>query len=409
MADRYRPKLANPSLLSKIEPDLLVGLFKPNSAWLRDQGIRLRRASDLNVETLDRLSLLLMAGAGLPAGLPETLSLIDEMSAPALHDKLHKRAAKARIALPNRLSSVDLAVRLFIKAPHVLRDLRVEVVSLRPRKISRYMAMSDRIPKTPRDLKRRVAALEDALRSDFAQRNRGTGTRVHAFREQGGFRLMIRRGDILRSHAVIDEGDETRRLILRPELYDVVRYDSRQGDLLVNAKAISDAQSYCRIIGHNVFRSDLLFDPIVPPPRYTLEPIREHGRALFSCAEFEGIEEVRLSVLDLEHPSLNHVKTRLGPHDAFAALQMVGGEIDPTALLQRARIDFRLTGEDRERPVFILPPITAIYEHDELSEAIEEFIEARRLLLSRAESLDAVSESLFTINRDVLQPRSAAG
>lgn len=220
---------------------------------------------------------------------------------------------------------------------------------------------------------------------------------------------MIRRGDILRSQAVIDEADETRRLILRPELYDVVRYDRRQGDLLVNAKATSDAQSYCRIIGRHLFRNELLFDPVLPPPRYSLEPIRERGRSLFTCAEFEAIEEVRLSMLDLEHPSLNHVKTRLGPHDALAALQLVGGQIDPSALLQRARIDFRLVGEDRERAVFVLPPITAIYEHDELSEVIEEFIELRGLLLPRAESLDAVSQCLFTIDREVHQPRSAAG
>ncbi|MCE7901051.1 MAG: hypothetical protein DYH07_13310, partial [Armatimonadetes bacterium ATM1] len=103
------------------------------------------------------------------------------------------------------------------------------------------------------------------------------------------------------------------------------------------------------------------------------------------------------------------VKTRLGPHDALAALQLVGGQIDPSALLQRARIDFRLVGEDRERAVFVLPPITAIYEHDELSEVIEEFIELRGLLLPRAESLDAVSQCLFTIDREVHQPRSAAG
>lgn len=409
MGDRYRPKLANPSLLSKIEADLLVRLFRPYAAWLKNHGIRIRRASDVSVDLLDRLAVVLMAGAGLPAGLPETLNLIDEMSAPSLHDRLRARAAKARIAFPNPVNTVDLAVRLFIKAPHVLRDLRVEVVSLRPRKISRYLAMSDQIPRTPREFRRRVAALEDALRSDFEQRNRGTGTRVHAFREHGGFRLMIRRGDILRSQAVIDEADETRRLILRPELYDVVRYDVRQGDLLVNAKSTSDAKSYCRIIGRHLFKNELLFDPLAPPPRYSLEPIRERGRSLFTCAEFGAIEEVRLGILDLEHPSQKHVKNRLGPDDAFAALDMVGGQLDPDALLPRARIDFRMVGEDRERHVFILPPIDAIYEHDELSEAIEAFIETRGLLLPRAESLDAVSESLFTFDREVHQLRSAAG
>lgn len=409
MADRYRPRLANPSVLSKVEPPLLVRLFKPYANWLKTHGIHLRRVQDVNSDVLDRLALLLMEGKGLPPGLPETLSLIDEMSTPALYDRLRTRAAKARIALPDKVTGADLAVHVFLKAPRILKDLRIEVASLRPRKIIRHLALSDAIPRVPRDLKRRVASLEDALKWDFANRKRGTGTQVHLFREERGFRLMIRRGDTLRSQPVIDDDDETRRLILRPELYDVVRYDTRHGDLLVNARTVSDEHAYCRLIGKIIFRSELLFDPANPPPRYSLDPIREQGRALFTCAEFEGIDEVRLSVLDLEHPSDDHVRMRLGPDDAFAALEMLGGRLDTSTLLLRSRIDFRVVGDDRPHATYIIPPCTAIYEQDGVVEPIEEFFEVRDLLLPRRVSLDAVSESLFTMRRDVLEPRSAAG
>lgn len=398
MADAFNPKLASPSVLSSIEPNLLVRLLKPYATWLAASGIVLRRASDLSSETRDKLGLALMAGTDLPPGLPELLNLIDEMSAPGLYDRLLQCAQNAKLVVPDKDPGADLAVRLYLKAPKLLEALRVEVASLRPRRISRYLAMKDTIPKPPRDLKRRCVAMEASLKKDFINRKRGGGTRIHPFPEEHGFRLMIRRGDTLRSQAVIDEDEETRRLILRPELYDVVRYDVRTGDLLVNARAKADVRAYCRFVGRHIFNNDFLFDPIEPPPRYTLEPIRADGPSILTRGEFDAIEEVHLNSLELEHPALDHVGMRLGPDDVFTALQLVGGQIDPSALLIRAKFTFKMTGERRARSVIIIPPITAIYEHDDIGGVIELFMERRGLLLLRTESLRGAPESLFAMS-----------
>lgn len=398
MADSFSPKFAKPTVLRNIEPALLVRLLKPFKGWLVEHGINLRKAGDVDEGVLDRLSAALLDGTGLPAGLPELMNLIDEMSVPSLFDRMLACAQKAKLVLPDPVTGTDLAVRLYLRAPKLLDGLRVEVASLRPKKISRYLAMSDVIPKVPRDLKRRCTELETALRKDFQTRKRGNGTRLHVFREARGFRLMIRRGDTLRSQAVIDDDAETRRLILRPELYDVVRYDLRHGDLLINARGQADTRAFCRLIGRHIFKNDFLFDAFDPPGRYTLEPIRKEGQAILTCAEFDQLEYVQLCVLDLEHPSLDHVRVRLGPDAVFTALQLVGGEIEPTALLQRAKFVFKIFGEKRERPVFIIPPIGAIYEHDDVAEVIEEYIERRGLLLPRTESLNACADTLFTMS-----------
>jgi hypothetical protein len=398
MADVFHPRFAKPTVLRAVEPALLVRLLKPYREWLEESGIKLRSVRDLNDPVLDKLSLALMDGSSLPPGLPELQSLLDDMSRPALFDRLLECAKKAKLVLPENVTGIDLAVRLYLKAPQLLEGVRVEVASLKPRKISRYMALTEDIPPVPRDVKRRRAAFETALQKDFVSRKRGTGTRVHLFYEPNGFRLMIRRGDTLRSQAVIDDDDETRRLILRPELYDVVRYDMRHGDLLVNARAKGDAQAYCRLIGRHLFKSDFLFDAIETPPRYSLDPILSEGQAVLTCAEFEQIEYVSLCVLDLEHPTHDHVRLRLGPDDVFTALQLTGGAIDPDAVLTRAQFKIKLFDEKRERSVIIIPPITAIYEHDEIAEVIEKFIERRGLLLPRTESLNACADTLFTMS-----------
>lgn len=376
MADAFNPKFAKPSVLNTIEPALLIRLLKPFAKWLAESGIKLRSASDLDSGMLDRLSLLLIAGENLPPGLPELMALIDDMSSPALYDRLQACAKKAKLEVGEKDAGADLAVRLYLKAPKLLEEIRVEVASLRPKKVSRYLAMTEKIPLPPssRILKNRCTAMAASLKKDFLNRKRGGGTRVYPFAEQHGFRLMIRRGDTLRSQAVIDEDEETRRLILRPELYDVVRYDVRHGDLLVNARAQADIRSYCRFIGRHVFANDFLFDGIEPPPRYTLEPIRSEGQAILTRGEFDVIEEVRLDTLDLEHPAFDNGGIRIGPPDVFALLPLVGGRIDPSAVLTRAKFVFKIAGEKRMRAVTITPPITADYEHDVVGDVIELFL-----------------------------------
>lgn len=397
MAEPFHPKFASPTVLSKIAPELLIRLLKPFSDWLRSVGIDLRTPRDLDSDGLDRLSLALMAGTNLPPGLPELLNLIDEMSAPELFDRLERRAVAEKLVLPAKVTGADLAVRLYLKAPKKLEELRVEVASLQPRRVARYLAMKEKIPKSPRDLKKRSVALEASLKKDFANRKRGNGTRVHPFTDPHGFRLMIRRGDTLRSQAVIDDADETRRLILRPELYDVVRYDARYGDLLVNARAQADARAYCRFIGRHLFDNDFLFDGIEPPVRYSLEPIRSDGSAILSCAGYP-IEEIRLDTLELEHPNYDHGSIRIGPSDVFALLPLVGGRIDAAAIMSKAKLVFKMEGERRARPVTIIPPITVVFEHDELGDIIEQFLLDRHLMLPRTESLRASPESLFAMS-----------
>jgi len=398
MPSVFRPRFAKPTILKSIEPDLLIRLLKPYKDWLETSEIDLRNAGNLNESTLDKLSMALMDGAGLPPGLPELQSLIDDMSKPDMFDRLLDCAKSAKLRLPGNVTGVDLAVRLYLKAPQLLEEVRLEVASLKPRKISRYMAQSEEVPDVPDGVEESISTFERALAKDFQSRKRGTGTRVHFYREPTGFRLMIRRGDSLRSQAVIDDDDATRRLILRPELYDVVRYDTQHGDLLVNARAKGDTLAYCRLIGRHLFKNNFLFDAADTPVRYTLEPIRDQERVVLSAAEFASIEYVSLCVLDLEHPSHDNVRTRLGPDDAITALDLAGGQINPTAVLRRAQYKFKMVNEKRERSVIIIPPITAIYEHDDLAEEIEEFIERRGLLLPRMESLNACPESLFTMS-----------
>lgn len=398
MADPFRPRFLTPSILRDIDSPGLFRLLGPYLEWFAAQGLKIRSERDLDSEVLDRLSLVVMAGTNLPPGLPEMLVLLGDVCKPEMHDRLVALARRAKLKTDPNDPTADLAVRIFLKAPNLLEDLHVELASLRPRRICRYLAVKKAIPKLPKDWKKRCSLVEASLRRDFQKRNRGSGTRVHAFPEGDGLRLMIRRGDTLRTQPVIDDQDESRRLVLRPELYDVVRYVPRHGDLLVNARAQGDVRAYCHYIGLHIFNNQALFDSLDPPPRYSLEPIRAMGQAVLDRGGFEEIEEVSLVTLDLVHPALDHVEVRLGPDDVFTALQLVGNRIDDSAIMMRAKLCFKLVGEKRIRPVLLEPPIKATYDHDDAAEVIELFLEDRKFLMTRTESLNAVAQTLFAVS-----------
>ena len=399
MARSFNPRFAKPSVLGSIDPSLLCQLLEPHREWLGRSEVSIADPATLNV---DSLSLLIMTGAGLPDELVELVCLIDDLATDHMFDRVLSCARDSGVRIDDDVTSHDLAVRVMLVNPEALIDLRTERTSLRPKKYERYMAVTEKIPTPRKRTRERIAALEKDLDEDFINRfrQRSVGVaKVHDFDEPHGFRLMIRRGDTRRNQLVIDDNDEskTKPLLHRPELYDVVRYDNRHGDLLVNAKCKSDIRAYCLMVGKHLFDDRFAFDPMMAPRRYTLDPIRDNGPACLSCAHIDGLDEARLTLLRMEPPGYDSTPFTIGPGDVFHALHLIGGAIDPSAELTRAVMRFRLRGQRRERSVTLAPPITATYERDDAAEVIEQFIEHAGFLLPREESLRGAPETLFSM------------
>lgn len=395
MAKPFGSRFANPSTLKSIEPPLLVRLLSPYQAWLAQSGVGLSAPQSIDYDTL---SLLLIAGKEIPARLIDLVCAIEELSRPRYYDKVLQHGQRAGLELTGRIPPCNLVARVMLEDPAGVRELLSELRSLRPRRTDRYAAHSKAIPKPKGRIKLHVRSMERDLCRDFEKRQRGRAARIHYFDEPYGFRLMIRRGDTLRSEATIDDDAETHSLVFRPELFDVVRYDQRHGDLLINAKSKADTRSYCYIIGHHIFGDRFLFDPNFAPPRYTLEPIRQRRRDCITYAHLDDIDDARLVLLRLEDDSSEHAKLTLDSPDVFQAMPLIGGVIERDTQLTRAALKVRINGENRDRTVVIIPPITASYDRDDRSEAIETLIEEAGFLLPRTKSLREIPETLFTMS-----------
>lgn len=398
MVRQYNPRFATPDTLASIDPPDLLRLLRRYRKRLT--GITLTSADRLNIGELSRR---IASGVGLPGEFVDVVCMIDELAKPRVHDRLVEIAVRSGIVVGDDDFAHRLVVKAMLKAEHAVRDLFLDQSSLSRKSYGRYMAMARDMPRLVRAHKQGQHALEEALNQDFKSRRRQQCdgvVRIRRFEEPNGFRLIVRRGDIKRCVLTIDDdnGGKSSRLIYRPELYDVIRYDRRHGDLLVCARSKPDTRSYCYLVGQHLFNDRFAFDPHLAPKRYTLNAIREHGAACLTCADIDGIEHVRLSTLELRPPDSDGTPVKIGPGDALHAVyRMFGGRIEPDVELIRATFAILLRGEQRERTLVISPPITASFDIDHACEPIELFIELRQFLLPRSESLLGAPETLFSL------------
>lgn len=398
MAKSFNPRFATPSVIDSIDPTQLCQILRPYRRELAKVGILI---DDPNAFNPRDLAALIMSGAGAPDGVVQLVCLLDELAAPRLYDKVLQCAIEAELQLDPEMSSHELAVRLMLANPNAMLEIRTEDFVRQRKRFDRYMAMTDKVPKPKKRTRRRLDELQSALDDEFVklhrQRDKGA-VRVHSTDERNGFRLMIRHGDTRRNQPILDEQDEslTRPLIHRPELYDIVRYDARHGDLLVMAKAKSVVRAYCYLIGHHLFGDRFTFDPALAPRRYTLDPFRDDGAICLERGRIDGVVSLRLELLKMIPFGHDRTPITIGTGDVYGTLSFLGGSIPRLADLRHAVLRIGLRGERDERRVAITPPITATYERDDASEIIEDVIDRIGLLMPRAESLHGAPETLFS-------------
>lgn len=388
-------RFAKPDILRSIDPALLVELLAPHAAWTEANGVNLSKQHDLDY---DRLSLLLIGAHGdVPADLLELVCLIDDMSADRMEDDVRSLAAKLGIPTGEKDVNADIVVRLALHDPSALADLHVVGLSYRFRTTDRIAALSKQVPR-PRKLTPQVKAhLEDVLNSDFERRGRDRTAVVYPFETETGFRLLISRGDTLKRQGVIEDGQRRTRLF-RPEEFDLVSYDLKHGDLLIKAKGITDRRVYCQAIGLCLFGDRLLFDPDLSPPRYSLDPLRERGRAALTFAHIPGIESAWLERLEVKREDYDDGVIKIHAPHVWELLELFGRPVPSTTVFFRAAIKFKLAGLKRERTLVLTPPFRCSCEQDDHGEIIEQFMEAGGYVLPRSESLLEISPTVFDGN-----------
>lgn len=393
MAKTHRlTRFAKPDILRSIDPKLLVELLGPHAAWAESSGLSLTRPHELDY---DRLSLLLIGAHGeVPSSLLDLVCLIDDLSSNQMEDQIRGLAARLGVAISEEDVNADIAVRLALHDANALADLHVEGLSYRFRTTDRIAALCKEVPR-PRKVTPQVKShLEDVLNGDFERRGRDRTAVVYPIETEGGFRLLISRGDTLKRQSVIEEGQRRTRLF-RPEEFDLVCYDQKRGDLLVKVKGVTDRRVYCQAIGLCLFGDRFMFDPDLSPSRYSLAPFRERGRAALTFAHIPGIEGAWIERLEVKRRDYDNGVIKIYAPNVWELLELFGRPVPDAAVFFRAALKFKLAGLKRERTLVLTPPFRCSCEQDDHGEIIEQFMDSGGYLLPRSESMREIPPSLF--------------
>ena len=395
MAKTYRPtRFAKPKILRSIDPTLLVELLSPHAAWAEANGVSLVNPHNIDY---DQLSLLLIGGQGdVPADLLDLICLIDDMSTERTEDGVRSLAARLKIPIAEQDTNTDIVVRLALHDAVALADLHVERLSYRFRTTDRIAALSKSVP-VPKQFTPQIRThLEDVLNADFERRGRDRTALIYPLETESGFRLLISRGDTLKRHGVIEEG-QRRTQLFRPEEFDLVCYDPMRGDLLIKVKSSTDCRVYCQAVGLCLFGDRFLFDPGLSPSRYSLAPLRDRGRAALTFAHIPGIEGARLDRLEITRRDFDGGVIKIHGARVWELLELFGNPLPDAAVLFRAAIKFKLAGLKRERTMVLTPPFRCSCEQDDYGEVIEQYMEAGGYLLPRSESMREIPQTLFDV------------
>ena len=189
---------------------------------------------------------------------------------------------------------LDVVVRAWTLAPHLVEALHSRLDLKRPRSFKCFATDADPLPPFHGATPEQLATLEERLDSYYQAARRGKGAKVFSSQQGDTFLYVVRHGAPFRREGAMKDGEPT-SVFFRPQRHDVLKYDSAHGEMAVNCCADNERRVLLRLFGRCLFGRPDFFPGAA---RYTLAPLVRDGRASLACADIPGMEWVRLVAVD---------------------------------------------------------------------------------------------------------------
>lgn len=398
MATLNPRRFADITTLRQLSAGDLQRFLAPHATYLAGRGLVV--PDQIDPEAFNYLALagiLVNPTDEMPNDLCSGLYFVNEMATQEAFDLLIENLAVRAMLPPDRLAAVDddsdettplspadVALRVWLEDPDLLEQLHAEHDLPKVRSFEYYHTDRDTLPafKTPSAAK--ITALTTALDDWFQENRRGRGAKVILAERDGVTWFLIRHGETWRREGCLKD-NESSGVVYRPEVYDVLVYNSRIGEIGIHCRCSSPKWSsmYRTMIGKHIF-GDAEFFP--GTGKYTLEPLRAAGVASLAVDDIDGIDRITLTELHLAFPSaFNEVVIRKAD-DIFAAQEARkrGLLIHRKARIVRARFLVKFSDVRKPRIVTIRPSNMAQYVQDDDSVLVERWLAARSFLTRKA-------------------------
>ena len=269
-------------------------------------------------------------------------------------------------------SPADVAVQIWLLAPDLLQEKHAEAAAIRQRNFAYFAGRSGKPRSFPEAGREVLRALEASLDAWFVDHRRGDGSRVFVFDHGRKVWILIRHGMPFKREGSLKAGKSSFEYY-RPEIHDVLIYDTEVDDIGVHAGTKGERDLYLRLIGLHLFGDPEYFPRA---DKFTLAPLIDRGRAALQCDDVPGLEGVLLTEFHRYWGgNFKSIEIRKAT-DIFGALDdrhhlLAGGRATGAVF----RIKF--AGTKRPRSVTVRPPNMAKYDRDDDSDVVETWLALR--------------------------------
>jgi hypothetical protein len=357
--------------LSKINPTILRQFLSNFPDFWRSRGISL----DAELDLIAIIEALMEPGPDTPSDLIDALFCIKEMSIPSALDVLLDEALRVGIKLDNEMTQAEIVLRLWMADQQSLWNKHAELTMLRVRSFEYFSALDDETAEAPSP--GTLQSLERSLDIFFGNCGHGTGTRVHIFPRAHEMWFLVRRGDLYRREATLENG-RSGIVAFRPQKYDFLIYNQLTNELGINAKTKKIRNEYRKHFSFYMFGRDNQF---AGTSKYSLEPLRTLGRHSLNVLDVPGIESVKLTLLEwtVKIDGVD-VSTRRAA-DLFTHFEQQDFQIADSFDLKKATFRIQFEGNATPRSVTIKPANVALYGRYEDAPLVEEWLMRRGFIV----------------------------
>jgi hypothetical protein len=373
----FNPRtFSEPDALRSISPRRLSAFLSAWRPYLERRGVFFAEAGSDQPDLSRLANVLISPDSDAPAEMVDALYYVHETSSHEDMDALLELAHDNGVASEDdpEATTADVAIDLWLVAPHLLRQRFAEAVALRQQNFF-YFGGSG----SPRDISRPDAATIEAMQSEldawFGKHRRGVDCRLTFFPfHQGRVGILVRHGKVAVREPGHGDGGDTVVAFYRPQKHDVLVYDPGTDDIAVQGETVKERKLYLAVLGRHLFGNEGHFPP---SERFTLTPLVERGADALLCEDVEGLEQVRLVEFRRYWGGAQKEMEIRRASDLFAALTARGHRLTPGGHLVAAVLKVKFADSPKERSVTIKLPSNARYERNEDGTLIERWLHLR--------------------------------
>jgi len=387
MATYSLKKFAQPEILKKIDDDRLIKFLDPHKDYLTKRGFTFEKNGDGRINHAKLAGILLQPAEGIPPAMVDALYFVQEVATDELFDELMEIASTAKVTVPPDASPADLAVLIWLHDPELIKSQHAETLITKPKSFISFQAKDGK----SHDLAPSSKAIAELVRDMdfwFEKNKRGNGCEVIPcdMSDEDKVYFLVRHGMPFKREGKIEQG-QTGSIFYRPEVHDVVVYDKKANELSIYNASSSKKE---RLMYLELFGTHFFDDPDYFPSdnKYTLDPLLKDGATALSCIDISGMEEVKLTEIQILFQGAYADRTIMKSKDLFASWSAREKEFPSYGKLTEAKFQVKFDHDSKPRTVKIKPPNVASFDRKEDAHTIEQWLMARGFIKQQEQAAE---------------------